>query len=113
MVTKLLIGCVRFYRMAISPWTPPSCRYVPTCSGYAIEAIEGYGPLRGSWLALRRIARCHPWGGKGYDPVPLPYSAHDGEVDEPGGARAATQLIRETARPGPQADPRDTRMTTR
>lgn len=67
---KLLMGIVRFYRSFISPLTPPSCRYTPTCSGYALEALEDHGALRGSWLALRRILRCHPWGGSGYDPVP-------------------------------------------
>lgn len=67
---KLLMGIVRFYRSFISPLTPPSCRYTPTCSAYALEALEDHGALRGSWLALRRILRCHPWGGSGYDPVP-------------------------------------------
>ena len=61
---------VHFYRYAISPLLPPSCRYTPTCSQYAIEALRLHGPLRGSWLAIRRILRCHPWGGSGYDPVP-------------------------------------------
>lgn len=71
MVAKLLIGLVRFYRAAISPWTPPACRYVPSCSAYAVEALERHGAARGFWLALRRVGRCHPWGGQGYDPVPL------------------------------------------
>lgn len=61
---------IHFYRACISPLTPPSCRYVPSCSAYALEALRVHGPLRGSWLALRRILRCHPWGGSGYDPVP-------------------------------------------
>lgn len=61
---------VHFYRTCISPWTPPSCRYMPTCSEYAIIAIKKYGPLKGGWLAAKRIARCNPWGGHGYDPVP-------------------------------------------
>ena len=65
-----LIGLVRFYQLCISPLTPPSCRYTPTCSQYALEALRKYGPLKGCWLALRRLARCHPWGGSGYDPVP-------------------------------------------
>ncbi len=72
MLAKLLIGLVRFYRSAISPWTPASCRYTPTCSAYALEALERYGALRGLGLALRRIGRCHPWGGYGYDPLPTP-----------------------------------------
>ena len=70
MLRRILTGPIRFYRAAISPWTPPSCRFTPTCSAYAQEAIEKHGSGRGSWLALRRILRCHPWGGQGYDPVP-------------------------------------------
>lgn len=65
------MALVRFYRTAISPWTPPSCRYTPTCSAYALEAIDRFGAARGSLLAVRRILRCHPWGGQGYDPVPV------------------------------------------
>lgn len=61
---------VWFYKAAISPYLPPACRYTPTCSTYAIEALRKHGPLKGSWLAIRRIMRCHPWGGCGYDPVP-------------------------------------------
>ena len=67
---KILIGLVRFYQHAISPALPPSCRYTPTCSTYAIQALQKHGPIKGSWLAAKRISRCHPWGGKGYDPVP-------------------------------------------
>ena len=76
MVRWLLIAPIRFYRRTISPLTPPSCRYQPTCSAYAIEAIELWG-LRGVWLAIKRIARCHPWGSSGYDPVPLPHHVHE------------------------------------
>lgn len=61
---------VRSYQLVISPLTPTHCRYRPTCSAYALEAIARHGALRGGWLSLRRIARCHPWGGSGYDPVP-------------------------------------------
>ncbi len=61
---------VYFYRYFISPMTPPSCRYTPTCSAYAIEAVKKHGILKGGWLALKRILSCHPWGGSGYDPVP-------------------------------------------
>ncbi len=64
------IGMIRFYQKCISPLTPPSCRYTPTCSQYTIEAIRKYGVLKGCWLGAKRIARCHPWGGSGYDPVP-------------------------------------------
>ena len=61
---------IRFYQKCISPLKPPSCRFTPTCSQYAIEAIRKYGPIKGCWLAAKRIGRCHPWGGSGYDPVP-------------------------------------------
>lgn len=61
---------IKFYRLFISPLFPPSCRYTPTCSEYAIEALRKHGPFRGSYLAARRILSCHPWGGSGYDPVP-------------------------------------------
>jgi len=66
----LLLLPIRFYQTAISPYTPPSCRFTPTCSEYARQAIIKHGPLKGTWLALRRLLRCHPWGGSGYDPVP-------------------------------------------
>lgn len=69
-LTKLLVCPIRFYQVAISPHFPAACRYTPTCSQYAIEALRKYGPLKGLWLAARRILRCHPWGGHGYDPVP-------------------------------------------
>lgn len=65
-----LLAVVKFYQYCISPFTPPSCRYVPTCSQYAVEALRKHGPLKGSWLTLKRLSRCHPWGGSGYDPVP-------------------------------------------
>ena len=67
---KLLIRMITFYRRRISPATPPTCRYAPTCSAYALEAIEKYGAAKGGWLALRRILRCHPFHKGGYDPVP-------------------------------------------
>lgn len=70
MLRRLLLLLVRFYQLFISPLTPPSCRYVPTCSAYAAEAIAKHGAWRGGRLALRRIGRCHPWGSHGYDPVP-------------------------------------------
>lgn len=65
-----LTGLIRLYQLAISPLLGPNCRYAPSCSEYAREAIARFGPLRGGWLALRRLGRCHPWGGSGYDPVP-------------------------------------------
>ena len=66
----IFIGFVKFYRYCISPFTPASCRYTPTCSMYALEALHKYGALKGGWLTFKRILRCHPWGGHGYDPVP-------------------------------------------
>jgi putative membrane protein insertion efficiency factor len=66
----LLILFVRGYQVALSPLLPSSCRYYPSCSAYAIEALERHGAMRGSWLAARRIARCHPFRPGGYDPVP-------------------------------------------
>jgi putative membrane protein insertion efficiency factor len=66
----IFLALIRFYQVAISPLKPPSCRFTPTCSQYAIEAIKKYGPFKGLYLAIRRILRCHPWGGSGYDPVP-------------------------------------------
>jgi putative membrane protein insertion efficiency factor len=67
---RLMVGAIRFYRSAISPLTPPACRFQPTCSAYAQEAVERYGAARGGWLALRRLLRCHPFCKGGYDPVP-------------------------------------------
>ena len=66
----LLAGLVRSYQLVISPVLAGSCRYHPTCSQYALDAIDAHGPLKGSWLAIRRVARCHPWGSSGFDPVP-------------------------------------------
>ncbi|MDJ0684981.1 MAG: membrane protein insertion efficiency factor YidD [Alphaproteobacteria bacterium] len=67
---KLLIAPIRVYRYVLSPLLGPRCRFAPTCSAYAIEAIDKHGPVKGLLLAARRIGRCHPWGGSGYDPVP-------------------------------------------
>ena len=66
----LLIFLLRFYQVVVSPLKPPSCRYTPTCSQYALEALKKYGAFKGGWLAIKRISSCHPWGGSGYDPVP-------------------------------------------
>ena len=68
--TFIVLLPVHFYRYCISPLTPASCRYTPTCSQYAIEAVKKHGPFKGGYLAIKRILRCHPFGGSGYDPVP-------------------------------------------
>jgi len=74
MLKKILIFpfvlLIRFYKVAISPYTPSTCRYHPTCSSYALEALQKRGLFVGGWLAIKRIFSCHPWGGSGYDPVP-------------------------------------------
>ncbi|MFI3320142.1 MAG: membrane protein insertion efficiency factor YidD [Rikenellaceae bacterium] len=65
-----LVALIFIYRNCISPFTPPSCRYTPTCSQYALEALRKHGLFKGGWLTIKRISRCHPWGGSGHDPVP-------------------------------------------
>ena len=70
LTAKIMLGLIRFYQYAVSPLIPPRCRYTPTCSQYALEAVKKYGALTGGWLAVKRIARCHPFGGSGHDPVP-------------------------------------------
>lgn len=70
LAARLLIGVVRGWQLGPSRVLPPSCRYWPSCSHYAIEAVETHGAVRGGWLAARRLGRCHPWGGHGVDPVP-------------------------------------------
>jgi uncharacterized protein len=74
MTAKLLIGFIRVYQLTLSPFLGGSCRFLPTCSAYAIEAIRSQGAWRGTGLALRRLARCHPLGSSGFDPVPAPPS---------------------------------------
>lgn len=70
MFKGLVLILIKGYQVAISPMLRPACRYTPTCSAYAEEAVRRYGAAKGSWLALRRLLRCHPWGGTGHDPVP-------------------------------------------
>ncbi len=70
LVSFLLISIIRFYQAAISPYLGNHCRHTPTCSQYTIEAIREWGPLKGTWLGIKRFSRCHPWGTYGYDPVP-------------------------------------------
>ena len=69
-LARILGWPVKAYRLLWSPWVGHNCRFQPTCSAYALEALEKHGGLKGGWLALRRIGRCHPWGSDGYDPVP-------------------------------------------
>ncbi|MGB5317336.1 MAG: membrane protein insertion efficiency factor YidD [Robiginitalea sp.] len=69
-ISAFFISLIRGYQKYISPLTPPSCRYLPTCSQYSIEALQKHGLRKGGWLAIKRIGSCHPWGGSGYDPVP-------------------------------------------
>ncbi len=74
LISRVLISLfllpIKFYRACISPMFPPSCRFTPTCSEYAMIALKKHGVIKGSWLAIKRLLRCHPWGGSGYDPVP-------------------------------------------
>ena len=74
----LLRGLIRLYQLFVSPLLLPSCRYLPSCSDYAAEAVARHGAWKGSLLAARRLARCHPWGGSGYDPVPGPHCCGEG-----------------------------------
>lgn len=74
-VSLLLLVLIRGYQLLVSPFFPPACRYLPTCSEYARQAVSAHGPVKGAWLALRRLLRCHPWAGWGYDPVPEKKSA--------------------------------------
>jgi len=67
---RILLAVIRVYRLTLSPWWGGQCRYTPTCSLFAAEAIERHGAWQGTWLAMRRVGRCHPWHGGGYDPVP-------------------------------------------
>lgn len=70
LLTQILLLPVYFYRACISPLFPPACRYTPTCSEYMVQALKKHGPFKGLWLGIKRILRCNPWGGSGYDPVP-------------------------------------------
>jgi uncharacterized protein len=69
-ITYPFILLIRFYQVAISPYTPATCRFSPTCSSYSLEALKVHGLLKGGWLSIKRICKCHPWGSSGYDPVP-------------------------------------------
>ncbi len=78
---RTLMLLIRGYQLTFSSVMAANCRYHPTCSAYALEAVERHGALVGAWLAAKRIARCHPWGGMGYDPVPAPLARADGARD--------------------------------
>ena len=78
MIGALLRGAIRLYQLFVSPLLLPSCRYLPSCSDYAAEAVTRHGAWKGSLLAARRLARCHPWGGSGFDPVPAPPPCGEG-----------------------------------
>lgn len=77
-----LLGAIWLYRHTVSPLLGVNCRFAPSCSEYAIDALREYGGLRGGWLAVKRISRCHPWGGAGYDPVPPRKTGGETETDQ-------------------------------
>lgn len=72
-VKRLMLGIIRLYQLTLSPWVGRECRYLPTCSAYAMEAIDQHGPLKGGYMTAMRLLRCHPLGGRGYDPVPAKF----------------------------------------
>jgi uncharacterized protein len=80
-LARVILGAIRFYQKGVSPLTPPSCRFTPSCSEYAAQAVEQHGAAHGGWLSFRRILRCNPFGGHGYDPVPGVLGGADGEVE--------------------------------
>lgn len=85
---RIVIGLIRLYQAGIAPLLPAACRYTPSCSEYAVTAVRRFGALRGGWLAARRILRCHPFGGRGHDPVP-PAGPGDGPGDRAGDRNAS------------------------
>jgi len=76
-VSKILITLIKAYRLVLSPWLGQQCRFHPTCSQYALDALEQHGPYRGSWLTIKRLASCHPWHAGGVDPVPNSHNHHN------------------------------------
>jgi uncharacterized protein len=101
-VRDALLAAVRFYQRAVSPTRPPRCRFVPTCSAYAVEALERHGAARGTWLALRRLAKCAPWHPGGVDLVPDPPTVRPGTPDA---ARSSSTPEPPPAASGPSATP--------
>jgi uncharacterized protein len=99
---RALLAVVRFYQRAISPTRPPRCRFVPTCSAYAVEALERHGAARGTWLAVRRLAKCAPWHPGGVDLVPEPPGRVPGT---PEAARSSSTPVPTPAATGPRATP--------
>lgn len=98
MARRIIIALIDAYRAAVSPILPPTCRYTPTCSRYARTAVQRFGGLKGSWLAVRRLLRCHPLGGGGYDPVPAePGRAGDTASSPEGTAAVPGEPNREIA----------------
>lgn len=81
-LSAILIFPIRFYQYAISPMLGANCRYSPTCSAYAVEAIKEWGPLKGLWMGIKRFSSCHPWGGHGYDPVPKNPKNHAAHTED-------------------------------
>jgi putative membrane protein insertion efficiency factor len=106
-VTPLLL-LIRIYQVLISPLIGPRCRFLPTCSDYALEALQRHGPVRGGWLALRRIGRCHPWGDSGYDPVP----PRAGRADASEHGRAAAHCACHASPSEPASAPRPGKIDT-
>lgn len=108
----LLIALLRIYRAVISPLYGPVCRYYPTCSAYALEAVTVHGALKGSWLAGRRLASCHPWAAGGYDPVPGTPAAEEWAAEQAEKARLSANGLH--YEPGATAGPEDlsTRSTS-
>ena len=99
-----IIALVRFYQLVISPLTPPTCRYYPSCSAYALTAVRRYGPFKGTLLAVRRVGRCHPWAPGGVDYVPE--RPHTCSCAQPAGAHSASPAQSPTPQPAPpQPDP--------
>ena len=96
MIKTILIAAIRAYRFVFSPWLGNACRYWPTCSEYSMQAIESHGALRGGWMTLARLARCHPYGAGGVDPVPLQFSwrcwGHAGTDLTNGAAHSLTSI---------------------
>jgi len=81
-LTRFLVVVVRFYQLAISPYFPAACRYTPTCSEYMIQALQEHGIWKGLYLGTKRLLSCHPWGGKGYDPVPKKHKNEEDSFDQ-------------------------------